>query len=387
MPKYLAVFCMTFLALNNLVRASAATSRSSPLFLGASRGILAFHQANHSSNNIANYRKTQRNMSSDKETLLKCPTIPLRGGMKHPAIGFGTYKVGFIPASASSATAGETTAPTEERSAKECVLDALNLGYRFLECAEFYGNEAQVGAAIKESGIPREELFLCSKVWTTTIEKGPDAVRAQLDQTLKDLGTDYLDLYLIHWPVPTHHVEAYKTLEAVLKETPQKVRGIGVSNYAVEDIQELVDSGVKELPLVNQIEINPFLYRKETIQKCQEMGIVLQSYRSLRDGKAMNDETLLKIAAKHNRSVAQILGRWCVQKGFVYVPKSVKTERMKENAQVFDFELDSEDLKIMDGLTTPEALDTFQGLYRKCVNRDTSKDGTMDGVKMDITIN
>lgn len=225
-------------------------------------------------------------------------------------------------------------------------------------------------------------------MWTTTIEKGPDAVRAQLDQTLKDLGTDYLDLYLIHWPVPGHHVQAYKTLQEIQNETPQKIRGIGVSNYAFEDIQELEqDPDITALPLVNQIEINPFLYRKETIRKCQAMGIVMQSYRSLRDGKAMNDPTLLKIAKKHKRTVAQILGRWCVQKGFVYVPKSVKTPRMKENAQVFDFQLDNDDLELLDHLTSDETLQTFQGLYRKCVNRDTTKDGTMEGVKMEITIN
>lgn len=370
----------------SLFRATVASHRYSGF--AKTRDILAFHS--HSLlNKSSSDSSTKRSMSSsEKDALLNCPTIPMRDGTQHPAIGFGTYKVGFIPASASSAASGADEGNKgEERTAKECVLDALNLGYRFLECAEFYGNEAQVGEAIRESGVRREDLFLCSKVWTTTIEKGPNAVRAQLDQTLKDLGTDYLDLYLIHWPVPGHHVEAYKTLEAVMKESPQKVRGIGVSNYAVEDIEELVDSGVEELPLVNQIEINPFLYRQETIKKCQEMGIVMQSYRSLRDGKAMKNETLLKIADKHNRSVAQVLGRWCVQKGFVYVPKSVKTERMQENAQVFDFELDANNLTVLDNLTSEQTLQTFEGLYRKCVNRDTSKDGSMEGVKMDITIN
>jgi hypothetical protein len=131
---------------------------------------------------------------ASREALLTCPTIALRDGTPHPAIGFGTYKVGFIPASATAVVSGtESSAP--ERTARECVADALDCGYRFLECAAFYGNEAEVGKAIADSGVARNDLFLCSKVWTTTIEKGPDAVRAQLEKTLSDLGTDYIDLY------------------------------------------------------------------------------------------------------------------------------------------------------------------------------------------------
>lgn len=134
-------------------------------------------------------------LMSSASSAIECPTIALRNGLQHPAICFGTYKVGIVPASASSAASG--SAEQVERTAKECVADALAVGYRSLECAEFYGNEAQVGEAIVESKIPRSELFLCSKVWTTTIEKGPDAVRAQLEKTLKDLQTDYVDLYLM----------------------------------------------------------------------------------------------------------------------------------------------------------------------------------------------
>jgi diketogulonate reductase-like aldo/keto reductase len=328
--------------------------------------------------------------SADREALMKCPTIPLRNGMTHPAIGFGTYKVVYLPASASSAvtiatTAAALTNETKERSAHQCVLDALQAGYRFLECAEFYGNEAQVGQAIKESGIARDDLFLCSKVWTTTIEKGPNAIKAQLEKTLTDLGTSYLDLYLIHWPVPHHHVEAYKTLQQLQLEG--EIKGIGVSNYAVEDIQELLNTpGITEIPLVNQIEINPFLYRKNTIQYCRDQGIVLQSYRSLRDGKAMDHPTLVAMAARYNKTVAQLLGRWCVQHGFVYIPKSIKTHRMIENGRVFDFELQLDDMQALDSLTTNDNLQAFLQLYHKCVNRDTTKDGTMDGVKMEITI-
>ncbi len=201
---------------------------------------------------------------------------------------------------------------------------------------------------------------------------------------LADLGTTYLDLYLIHWPVPGKHVDAYKTLEQLQVEG--KIRNIGISNYVVEDYEELLNSGISSKPVVNQIEINPFLYRKNTIEYFQREGIVLQSYRSLRDGKAMDHPTLLKIGAVHSKSPAQILGRWCIQHGFVYVPKSVKVERMAENAQVFDFELSDDEMKELDSLTTSEALSAFEALYKKCVNRDTSKDGTMDGVKINITV-
>jgi hypothetical protein len=133
--------------------------------------------------------------SSTREILLQCPKIPLRDGTLHPSIGFGTYKVGFMPASASSVVAGGNTLKEPERSAQECILDALDCGYRFFECAEFYGNEIEVGKAIVSSGIKREDLFLCSKVWTSTIDKGPHAVREQLEKTLSDLRTDYVDLY------------------------------------------------------------------------------------------------------------------------------------------------------------------------------------------------
>ena len=318
-------------------------------------------------------------------SLDQCPPLILRDGSCHPAMGFGTYKVGFIPASASAAVA-QTQRPQLERTARECVSDALQVGYRFLECAEFYGNEQQVGLAIKESGILRSDLYLCSKVWTTTIEQGPDAIRAQLEQTLRDLQTDYVDLYLIHWPVPDHHVAAYRTLLELQAEG--KIRGVGVSNYAWEDYLELKEAGISDddLPLVNQIEINPFLYRRNTISNFQSEGVVLQSYRSLRDGKAFGHPLLQRIAAAHHKTPAQILGRWCVQKGFVYIPKSVKRERMVENSQVFDFALTDDDMAQLDGLTTPEALQAFQELYRKCVNRDTSKDGTLEGVKMSITV-
>jgi diketogulonate reductase-like aldo/keto reductase len=350
-------------------------------------------QSNHfSSNNCVSDDTTTKTMSSiGKNSLSNCPTIPLRkNNLYHPVIGFGTYKVGYIPPSASQPTPPSTTTstpPTTPRTAVECITDALTVGYRFLECAQFYNNEKSIGQAIQASGIDRKELFLCSKVWTTTIEQGAEAIRTQLQTTLSDLQTDYIDLYLIHWPVPHHHVEAYKTLITLQQEG--FIRGIGVSNYAWEDYLELKhdpDISSSDLPLVNQIEINPFLYRANTIAKFQQEGVVLQSYRSLRDGKAMSDPRLLQLATKYSRTPAQILGRWCVQHGCVYIPKSVHVDRMIENANVLDFTMSGDDMTLLDSLTTPEALEAFVALYRKCVNRDTSKEGTMDGVKMEITM-
>uniref|UniRef100_A0A7S4RVV4 NADP-dependent oxidoreductase domain-containing protein n=1 Tax=Ditylum brightwellii TaxID=49249 RepID=A0A7S4RVV4_9STRA len=384
----LAVALTTVLAsfTANAPRAAIATSTSS--FPKYQRFNTAFAITNSSSRTLSQRMASSSTSSStkmsatDRDALINCPTIPLNNGMSHPSIGFGTYKVGFIPASASSAVATGSAGGTE-KTAEECVTEALEVGYRFIECAEFYGNESEVGKAIANSGVPREELFICSKVWTTTIEKGDAAIRAQLDKTLADLGTDYVDLYLVHWPVPGKHVECYKTLEALVEEG--KVRGIGLSNYAVEDYLEIKESGMKITPAVNQIEINPFLHRKNTIEFFKKEGVVLQSYRSLRDGKAFEDPTLVKMAEKYGRTAAQILGRWCVQNGYVFMPKSVKKERMIENAKVFDFTLSDDDMAELNSLTTPAAIETFEGLYRKCVNRDTSKDGTMDGVKMEIT--
>lgn len=240
--------------------------------------------------------------------------------------------------------------------------EALSVGYRFLDCAEFYGNEAEVGAALAESRVRRDEIYLASKAWTTTIYNGPGAVRSQVLKTIEDLGCGHLNLYCIHWPVPGKHVDAYIELQRLREEG--FITSLGVSNYCVEDYKELMDDPrVTVKPVINQIEINPFLYRRKTIEYFQSQGVQLQSYRSLRDGKAFNNPEVLRIAAKYEKSAAQILGRWCVQKGFVYIPKSVRRERMKENMLVLDWSLADEDMGALDGLTTEESLATFAVSY------------------------
>ena len=204
----------------------------------------------------------RRHASFSSSSLSALPSLPLLpSGDEHPVLGFGTYKVGYIPASAASAVAGvkEETADTAT-----VVSAALNVGYRFLDCAEFYGNEASVGEGIREWGGSRSDLFLASKVWTTTVEKGPDSVRSQVLRSLSDLGAGYLDLCCVHWPVAgSSHVRAFEELVRCKEEG--LVRDVGLSNYAVEDYEE-IPKGLRRHVAVNQIEVNPFLYRKDTIE-------------------------------------------------------------------------------------------------------------------------
>lgn len=319
---------------------------------------------------------------SRSRCIADCPSITLNDGSQHPQLGYGTYKVGFVPASASG-SGGVATGQGGD--AKDIVQAALELGYRFLDCAEFYGNEAAVGEAISASRVPREELFLASKVWSDTLYAGRSAIRDQVAKSLADLQTDYLDLYLVHWPVPGKHVLAYKHLEELRVEG--KIRSIGVSNYTIEDYEELMQHAIVP-PAINQIEANPFLYRRKTIDYFQAQGVAIQAYRSLFAGqgkKALTEPVVTAIASEHSKSPAQVLGRWCVQKGLIYLPKSEKEERMIENAAVFDFELTKENMDALDSLTSKDSIDAFAALYKKCVVRDTPLEATGEGIKVTVT--
>jgi len=312
------------------------------------------------------------------------PSVRLSDGALHPRIGFGTYKVGYVPPSASSAASGAEAAGGDAANAEAIVGAALGVGYRFLDCAQYYGNEANVGRAVSASGVPRADLYLASKVWTDAIYAGPEAVRREIERSLVDLQTEYLDLYLVHWPVPGYHVEAY--LEVQRAQAEGLIRSIGVSNYAVEDVEELLsDPRVTSRPVVNQIELNPFLYRPETLAYMARCGIQVQAYRALRDGKAFDDPTVARIATEHGRSSAQVLGRWCLGKGAIYMPKSTNPQRMAENARVFDFALTPANVADLDGLTTPRAIQQFKALYEKCVVRDTPLSPDDERIKRDIT--
>eukprot|EP00286_Rhodomonas_abbreviata_P022500 CAMPEP_0181301160 /NCGR_PEP_ID=MMETSP1101-20121128/7273_1 /TAXON_ID=46948 /ORGANISM="Rhodomonas abbreviata, Strain Caron Lab Isolate" /LENGTH=320 /DNA_ID=CAMNT_0023406441 /DNA_START=18 /DNA_END=980 /DNA_ORIENTATION=+ len=306
--------------------------------------------------------------------------VKLNNGTLHPLIGFGTYKVGFVPASSNTA---DVPGHPPDRQPKDIIKDALATGYRYIDCAQFYGNEAMVGEAITESGVPRSELFLVSKVWGDKMYEGKEAILAQLATSLASLQTDYLDMYLIHWPVPGKHVAAYQVLEECL--AAGKVRAIGVSNYTVEDYTEL-EPHLKVVPVVNQIEVNPFLYRPKTLAFFASKGVVTQSYRALRQGKGMEDATVQAIAQTHNKTPSQVLGRFCVQRGIVLIAKTVRKERMLENLDVFSFQLAEEDMQQLDKLTTEDNLKEYKELYDKCVVRDTPLQATKEGIKAVVTM-
>ncbi|KAI9016617.1 NADP-dependent oxidoreductase domain-containing protein [Hyaloraphidium curvatum] len=296
------------------------------------------------------------------------PTAALLDGRRHPLLVFGTYKVGVVPALSA-------TGASVARSAREVIPDALAVGYRAFDCAAFYENEADVGAALEASGVPREELYLISKVWTRQIYDGPEAVKRQVEKTLKDLRTTYLDACLIHWPVPGKHVAAYGALEELCRAG--LIRTLGVSNYTIEDCLELAAAATIP-PAINQLEISPWLYRRRTVEFFASRGVLLQSYRTLRQGKSLSDPTLAAIAARHGRTPAQVVGRWCVQRGFVFMPKSQRRERMEDNADVFSFELAEGEMESLDGLTAGEAVRAFRAAYDVGVVRDTPLQGVLD---------
>jgi len=303
----------------------------------------------------------------------------MSSGVYHPPIGYGTYKVGYIPPTSAAVKDG-TVKAGELEDASEIIKNALDTNlYPFLDCAEFYNNEKSVGSGIQKSNISRSDLFIASKVWTSTMEEGPAAVRSQVMKTLSDLGTDYIDLYCIHWPVPNKiHVEAYKALQSLQDEG--YIKHLGVSNYGIEDYEELRKEGCRK-PEVVQIEVNPFCWRPKTVGYFQSEGIVVQSYRSLRDGKEFSNPTLSRIGSKYNKTTAQVLGRWCVQKGVVYMPKSVRVDRMVENAGVFDWEMDGEDMEILDALTNDEGIEKMIKSYKIGVLRDTTLEGKTELVR------
>ncbi len=249
----------------------------------------------------------------------------LNNGVEMPILGLGVYE-----------------AKEETVNAVKC---ALQTGYRHIDTAAFYGNEEDVGRGVRESGIARNEIFITTKVWNSDMRAGTQ--REAFEKSLKKLSLDYIDLYLVHWPVPDKYKETWKILEQLYQEG--LVRAIGVSNFEISHLEDLL-ADAKVVPAVNQIEIHPRNTRKELISYCEGKGIVCEAWSPLGAGTLLKNELLLKIGEKHQKSSAQVMLRWDLQQGILTIPKSTNPNRIRENADIFDFELTKEEMNTIDSL-------------------------------------
>ena len=255
--------------------------------------------------------------------------IALNNGVEIPVVGLGVYQ----------SPIGDVT--------RNAVRHALDAGYRHIDTARVYRNEPDVGIAVAGSGIPRKEIFITTKLWNA--DQGYEPTIAACEKSLERLNLDYVDLYLIHWPVENLRLESWRAMEKLMSDG--RCRAIGVSNYMVHHLEELLEnSGV--VPAINQIEMSPYNYllRIETVKFCRDRDIKIEAYSPLTQGQKLGDTRLLELADKYDKSTAQILIRWSLQKDFIVLPKSVHQDRIIENAAVFDFNISAEDIETLDGL-------------------------------------
>lgn len=258
-------------------------------------------------------------------------TTTLHNGVKMPWFGLGVWKMG------------------NDEEVVQAVKSALDFGYRSIDTAAAYQNEEGVGRAIKESGIPREEIFLTSKVWNS--DQGYETTLKAFEATRERLGVDQLDLYLIHWPVEGKYKETWRAMEEIYEQG--KVRAIGVSNFHPHHLRDLA-AEAKVKPLVNQVEFHPLLSQEELRSFCKGEEIQVEAYSPLAHGKLLDHSLLNQIGEKYGKSPAQVMIRWDLQHGVVSIPKSSNPERIRENGSVFDFELTKEEMEQIDGLNRNE---------------------------------
>ncbi|MEJ5248022.1 MAG: aldo/keto reductase [Caldilinea sp.] len=250
------------------------------------------------------------------------PTVTLNNGVEMPILGFGVFQI------------------TDPAECERCVLDALEVGYRLIDTAASYGNEAAVGNAIKRSGVPREEIFVTTKLWIQ--DTGYEKTKRAFERSMQRLQLEYLDLYLIHQPYGDVHC-SWRAMEELHREG--RIRAIGVSNFHPDRLMDLIVHN-EVVPAVNQIECHPFHQQVETQAFLEEHKVQLESWGPFAEGRnnIFQNEVLRAIAAKHHKTVAQVILRWLIQRHIVAIPKSVRKERMAENFNVFDFELGAEDM-------------------------------------------
>jgi 2,5-diketo-D-gluconate reductase A len=274
-------------------------------------------------------------ISTPKERyVVAVPDILLNNGQKIPQFGFGVFQI--------------KPADTVEATTR-----ALEAGYRHIDTAEMYGNEREVGEAIKRSDVDRSDVFVTSK-----LNNGfhrPDDARRAFDETLQALGFDYLDLFLIHWPLPTRYdgdfVSTWQTLEEFYRDG--RARSIGVSNFQPSHLDRLA-AECEVVPAINQIEVHPYLTQDEVRRHCAEHQIAVEAWSPIAQGKVLDDPTLTGLADKYGKTPAQVVLRWHIERGDIVFPKSVTPERIVENIDIFDFELDGEDVEAISALNRDE---------------------------------
>lgn len=251
----------------------------------------------------------------------------LHNGVEMPRFGLGVYKM------------------TDKEAAMEAMTTAIEAGYKAIDTATIYDNEVEVGEAVRNSSVKREDLFITSKVWNT--DQGYDETLRAFEASLKRLGFDYLDLYLTHWAIEGKYIDTYRAIQRLYDE--KLVRSIGVSNHQQHHLEKILATANTK-PMVNQIELHPQLTQEPLREYCAANNIAITSWSPLARGRLLDDQVLAKIAATHGKTIAQIVIRWHLQSDLIVIPKSVTPSRIKENAQVFDFSLTQEEMKMIDGL-------------------------------------
>ena len=259
------------------------------------------------------------------DTFVRGPDRDLGNGVLMPVLGLGVWQM------------------DEGRETEQAVEWALEAGYRHIDTAQMYRNERSVGAAVARSGLPREDVFVTTK-WVPMVR----GATAELQRSLERLGFEYVDLYLIHWPIPGRSGPGWRELEQLRDRG--LARSVGVSNYGAERLERVVEKS-NHPPAVNQVQFSPFHYRRALLEACERLGVVLEAYSPLeRGGRDLDHPTVAEVASRLGRSSAQVLLRWAVQRGAVVIPKSSRRERIVSNAQIFDFELGEADMAALDGL-------------------------------------